>query len=359
MTALTQIHVIEGRPGMAAEGMRALVVAAGHDLLFDVATGGTCTMRARRRDSEHWTELTWSIDMARAAGLTGKDNWKKYPRAMLIARCTADLCRMVFPDVIHGFRSVEELTDLDPEDDSPARAETAAPKKTTVSRKKRATGAQTDSDPAPVAPPLPREEEDESSARSPRVPPAAPEGSGRPREPQPPPIPDDTEEVADPPHPPAASSAPDGGGGAVGASEQRTEAVPPPSPSEPSQKRRWRAQPPPGEQQDTPLEEVETGPRLASRAQLRMMFGRVNALEGLDPEDREERLALISGIIHRDLASANDLSHDEAQTVILAATSVKTAEELRAFIARTDEAIDVAVEALGAEVISEQPEEEA
>lgn len=112
MTALTSIHVVDGRPGMSAEAMRSLVYAAGHEIVFDESTGAICRMRARRRASNEWTSLSWTIDMARAAGLMGKDNWKKYPRDMLIARCTTALCRMVFPDVIHGFRSTEELGDM-------------------------------------------------------------------------------------------------------------------------------------------------------------------------------------------------------------------------------------------------------
>lgn len=112
MTALTQINVIDGRPGISAEGMRSLVYAAGHDLVFEEASSAVCRIRARRSNSQSWTSLEWTIDQARQAKLTHKDNWGKYPRAMLVARCTTDICRMVFPDVIHGFRSFEELDDI-------------------------------------------------------------------------------------------------------------------------------------------------------------------------------------------------------------------------------------------------------
>lgn len=138
MTALTQTHVIEGKPAMSAEAMRAMILGDGHELEVLHADGGRVVMRGRRRGSSQWTELEWSVDMARAAGLLGKDNWRKYPRAMLTARCTADLARMLFPDVIHGMRAVEEASDeglLDAPAEDP---EPAAPAQTVKRTRKAA-----------------------------------------------------------------------------------------------------------------------------------------------------------------------------------------------------------------------------
>lgn len=145
MTALALTDPIEGKPSIKAEGLRALVLAAGHDLQFPESTGVRCTMRGRRRGSSEWTSVTWTIDMAKAANLAGKDVWKKYPRAMLIARATAELCRMIFPDVLHGMGASEELLD-DVEADAPA--ETPAPT-ATVSR------ARTRRTPPPAVPAVP------------------------------------------------------------------------------------------------------------------------------------------------------------------------------------------------------------
>lgn len=136
MTSLAQTHMIEGKPSLSAEALRALVLAAGHDIEVVETTGAKCTMRGRRRGSQTWTEISWSIDMARAANLTGKNNWKNHPRQMLQARASAELCRLVFPDVCHGMGAAEELIDEGGEE-SIAPPAVEGPK-TTVSRAKRA-----------------------------------------------------------------------------------------------------------------------------------------------------------------------------------------------------------------------------
>jgi len=50
--------------------------------------------------------------MAQRAGLAGKDNWKKTPRAMLRARCIAEGVRATYPAALGGQLIVEEAADL-------------------------------------------------------------------------------------------------------------------------------------------------------------------------------------------------------------------------------------------------------
>ncbi|WP_375425966.1 hypothetical protein [uncultured Friedmanniella sp.] len=149
MTSLAQTYMVQGRPTLSAEGLRALVLAAGHDIEVTTTTGATCTMRGRRRGRSTWTEVTWTIDMARAAGLTTKDTWKHHPRQMLQARTSAELCRLVFPDVCHGMGAAEELQDEPTDDQAPGSAEETP--KTTVSR---ATRRSTAKAPAPSGEPV-------------------------------------------------------------------------------------------------------------------------------------------------------------------------------------------------------------
>ena len=55
--------------------------------------------------------MSWTIEQAKKAGLTNKDNWKNYPRAMLRARCIAEGVRAVYPAAIGGMMVAEEAQD--------------------------------------------------------------------------------------------------------------------------------------------------------------------------------------------------------------------------------------------------------
>jgi hypothetical protein len=116
MTALGHLHVIEGRPSMSAQLMRALVLRAGHELRIISSSSVECTIAGRRRESDRnlpVPSVTYTIDDARRAKLDGKPNWSRYPRAMLLARATGELCRGIFADVIGGMPyTAEEVTDM-------------------------------------------------------------------------------------------------------------------------------------------------------------------------------------------------------------------------------------------------------
>jgi hypothetical protein len=114
MQALNSIHVIEGRAAASPELMRALVNKAGHRIDVLENTNDVCVMKGTRHDTGAEATVRWSINDAKNANLTGKDNWKKYPRAMLTARATSELCRLLFPDVIAGLSyTAEEVESFD------------------------------------------------------------------------------------------------------------------------------------------------------------------------------------------------------------------------------------------------------
>lgn len=111
MHSLSGIHMVEGKPTLAAETMRAQVLAAGHELGYGEVSSSKVEVKGRRKDETSWTVLTWTLADAQRAGLANKNVWKSYPRQMLTARATAELCRLIFPDVTHGMRATEEMED--------------------------------------------------------------------------------------------------------------------------------------------------------------------------------------------------------------------------------------------------------
>lgn len=148
MQALSEISVINGRPCMSAKLMRALVHRAGHDLWFEVKSNTKVTICARRADwpEDRVAKVTWTMDDARAAGLAGGQNYRKYPRAMLAARATGEICRDNFADVLGGIGyTPEELSDGDLVADGDlvmeSRADVAPPEKATNTRKAKAAPA--------------------------------------------------------------------------------------------------------------------------------------------------------------------------------------------------------------------------
>lgn len=56
----------------------------------------------RRSRSEANPRRTFSMDDARVAQLTGKDNWKKYPRRMLQWRAVGESVAIDWPEAVHG-----------------------------------------------------------------------------------------------------------------------------------------------------------------------------------------------------------------------------------------------------------------
>lgn len=112
MAALRSLDVIQGTPAFRANTLRGLVQAHGHEIWVESTTDTRCVVKGRRKGSEHEESATWTIDRARNMGLTSKDNWKKQPAAMLVARATTEVARRIAADVILALPySSEELSD--------------------------------------------------------------------------------------------------------------------------------------------------------------------------------------------------------------------------------------------------------
>lgn len=112
MVALQSVHVIEGRPSLSALAMRGKAQAAGVRFRLIEANSTRVKYAALPPGETEWTEVLWTMDRAKQLGLATKSNWLKQPQAMLIARATSELCRLVAANLFLGYPySSEELRD--------------------------------------------------------------------------------------------------------------------------------------------------------------------------------------------------------------------------------------------------------
>lgn len=110
MQSLRSIHVIEGKPSLSSDLMVALVKRSPTCRYFKLveSTAKIATYETYR-EGEGITKLSFTLEQAQAAGVAGKDNWRKYPDAMLRARCIAALARAVYPDLLAGVYETDEI----------------------------------------------------------------------------------------------------------------------------------------------------------------------------------------------------------------------------------------------------------
>jgi hypothetical protein len=111
--ALRNLNVIDGKAVLSADGMVAIVRGSGKCEAFDMieSTDKVATFETMRAGGKP-QRMSFTIEEARAAGLLSKDNWKKYPAAMLRARAQAALCRLVYQDVLAGVYSDDEAAEF-------------------------------------------------------------------------------------------------------------------------------------------------------------------------------------------------------------------------------------------------------
>lgn len=111
--AVRDFHIIQGRPALKADAMLARFQAAGGKVNWDIYTDAEVKATFSHPSGGSIT-LSWTFDQARKIGLTGKDNWKNYPRAMLRARVISEGIRTVYPGCVVGVYTPEEVQDLEP-----------------------------------------------------------------------------------------------------------------------------------------------------------------------------------------------------------------------------------------------------
>ena len=110
--AAERYHIIQGRPAMKSDAMLAAFQESGGKVRWVKRTEKECTLHLSHPQGGE-LDVTWSIDRATKAGLTGKSTWKQYPTQMLSARCVSEGVRALYPACLCGMYTPEEVSDFD------------------------------------------------------------------------------------------------------------------------------------------------------------------------------------------------------------------------------------------------------
>lgn len=113
MTALDSMHVVEGKPALAAMTIIGIVLASGKAEYFDLveSTDTSATWETLRKGSRNKpVRMSFTIEDAKRAGLVKSgSNWEKRPRPMLRKQAGVELARSVYPDVVSNVYDPDEL----------------------------------------------------------------------------------------------------------------------------------------------------------------------------------------------------------------------------------------------------------
>lgn len=115
MASLRAFHIIDGKPTLAADLIRALVIKSPACEYFRCTerTAYKATFVTKRRGDPE-ISLTFTLAEGRAAwpkddAAFDKSGWGRNPADMCVARASAKLARLVYPDVVHGLFAPEEM----------------------------------------------------------------------------------------------------------------------------------------------------------------------------------------------------------------------------------------------------------
>lgn len=126
LLAVQNIAVVNGKPSVYGDALTA--IAQGHQETEEYQDGytedGTAFCKITRKGRTIYREF--SVEMAKRAGLWGKNTWAQYPERMLLWRARGWAVRDAFADVLMGLWSVEEAAEVSANRDVTPQQESSA-----------------------------------------------------------------------------------------------------------------------------------------------------------------------------------------------------------------------------------------
>ena len=109
MIAMRSLQVVKGKICLSADMMEAVALKRCSSFDLVESTADRCTYTTKRYTSSEPQSYTYTMEEAVRSGIAKGEFWRKYPEAMLRARCKATLARIAYPDLLAGIYDPEEM----------------------------------------------------------------------------------------------------------------------------------------------------------------------------------------------------------------------------------------------------------
>lgn len=120
--------IINGMPSLKSTEVQSRFQKSGGKIQWIETTDKKAVCKMSHPDGGEYTS-EFSIEMAKQMGLSEKDNWKKMPKQMLMARAITSGVRALYPACLNNMYSDMEAIDMPKEDIIETEIEDEAPKK--------------------------------------------------------------------------------------------------------------------------------------------------------------------------------------------------------------------------------------
>ena len=116
--AFRDYSIIQGKPAKKAEAMQRDFLQSGGKIEW-LELSDACVKAKFTHPAGGSAVIDWTMERAKAAGLGGKDNWRKFPRQMLRSRVISEGVRTVCPMATSGLYVPEEVAEFDNRSEQP------------------------------------------------------------------------------------------------------------------------------------------------------------------------------------------------------------------------------------------------